>query len=750
MRSPENIVLKPEEQHPTATASDKTTVPVQSAAPPSEASAQDEGTGAGTASPGDAQAQPAKGAPAPPCLQMIADTFGVRVSERTLEEYNGQNLHEYLERQANNMGLQASITQRPERFADGDLPALVQYADGSFAVAKRLHDNFLEIWNGETDMVKNDGENLGLADWCCSFDTVFETGSVPFLSLSWFLGQFARMWPVYSQVVLASVLIHCFTLVVPLLMGIFYDRILPNLAENSLRVLITGAVIVLVFDYILKNIRTIMVEKAALKIEREAEPQLLGRVLDTIHSVLPSSTGHLTHAVQEFSRIKALFTSQLVIGTIDFFFLFFFLFVIYLNSGLLFLVPATISLLVLTVSLVYGFFIDHTVSTQSELQSRRTSFLNEVFQGMESIKVTNAARVFVARWASEVEKSGEMSMRYRLAQTRCTMTTGLLGQLNSAGLLVVAFFLIADGSMSSGGLLATMVLSGRCIAVCASVANLITSYLFARRSYKDLFGLLALDKESGETKKMQVQRIRGDVAFDSVSFRYIPESPLVLDTVSFSIKAGEKVGIIGPMGSGKTTLLNLLAGLARPSEGVVQLDSYNMAHLDVEKVREFMGVVSQSPVLFHGTLEFNLLMGARNVTQQTLEQALAISGIGAFVSKHPLGLKMPILEGGKNLSRGQRQSVAIARALINNPPLLLLDEPTSSMDSTQERHFIQRMSQGMDGKTMLIVTHRPHILQIVDRILVIDNGQLAADGPRDAVLEKLGQASPKKRGGHGS
>lgn len=646
------------------------------------------------------------------------------------------------------MGLQASIKQRPEHFTDEHLPAIVQYADGSFAVAKCLHDNFLEIWDGETNIVKNDAQSLGLTDLCCTFDTVFETGKVPFLSPMWFVGQFTKMWPVYSQVVLASVLIHCFTLVIPLLMGIFYDRILPNLAENSLRVLITGAVIVLVFDYILKNIRTIMVEKAALKIEREAEPHLLDRVLDTLHSALPSSTGHLTHAVQEFSRIKALFTSQLVVGSIDFFFLFFFLFVIYLNSGILFLVPATISLLVLTISLVYGFYIDHTVSAQSELQSRRTSFLNEVFQGVESIKVTNAARVFVARWAAEVEKSGEMSMRYRLAQTRCTMTTGLLGQLNSASLLVVAFFLISDGSMSSGGLLATMVLSGRCIAVCAGVANLITSYLFARRSYKDLAALLELEKESGETQKMQIDHARGDIDFDSVCFRYIPESPLVLDKVSFSLKAGEKVGIIGPMGSGKTTLLNLLAGLAAPSEGVVQLDRYNMAHLNVEKVREFMGVVSQSPVLFHGTLEFNLLMGARNVTQHTLEQALTISGIDSFVSKHPLGLKMPIVEGGKNLSRGQRQSVAIARALINDPPIMLLDEPTSSMDSTQERNFIQRMRQGMAGKTMLIVTHRPNILQIVDRILVLDSGQLVADGSRDEILAKLGQAPARPGGGH--
>ena len=680
------------------------------------------------------------GASVASCLERIAELFGIRTSEKTLEMGNTANLRDYLHMQADNMGLQATLGSRPLRFRDEELPALVQYTDGSFAVVEKRQGRLLEVWNGAASLVKNNGEGLGpTEEWSCSFATVFETDEVPFLSPAWFLGQIVKMWPMYSQVVLASALIHCFTLVVPLLMGIYYDRILPNLAENSLRVLIMGAVLILLFDIILKNIRAVLVEKAALRVEREAEPYLLKEVLDTVHAALPSSTGHLTHAVQEFSRIKSLFTGQLIIGTIDFFFLFFFLFVIYLNSGILFLVPAVISFLVLTVSLVYGFFIDRNVSAQSQLQSRRSSFLNEAFQGVESIKVTNAARVFVARWATEVEKSGEMGARYRLAQARCTMATGFLGQLNSAGLLAVAFFLISSGSMSSGGLLATMVLSGRCVSVCASVANLITSYLFARRSYKDLYGLLMLEKESGEARQMQVEQVRGEVAFDSVSFRYIPAAPYVLESISFSVKAGEKVGIIGPMGSGKTTLLKLVAGLAQPSEGVLLLDSHNMAHLNVEKVREFMGVVLQSPVLFQGSLEFNLLMGARHVRKETLERALAISGIATFVSKHPLGLKMPILEGGKNLSRGQRQAVAIARALVNDPPLLLLDEPTSSMDSAQERIFIERMKQGMTGKTMLIVTHRPHILQIVDRIVVIDQGRLVADDTRDAVLAKLGQ-----------
>lgn len=672
------------------------------------------------------------------CIRKVAETLGVVVTDSSLQLGSASPLHEYIRLQADNMDLEAEIGDLPTRFDDDSLPLIAQYADGSFAVVRERVGRRLTVWSGgQETVVDNDDEFSQFKDWSCSLRTVFETDKVPFLSKTWFTGQVMKMWPIYSQVILATCVIHCFTLVIPLLMGIFYDRILPNLAESSLRVLIIGAAIVLFFDYILKNVRTSLVERAALRVEREAEPHLLARVLDIVFSKLPPSAGHLTHAVQEFSRIKALFTTQLVIGSIDFFFLFFFLFVIYINSGVLFLVPAVISLLVLIVSVVYGFIIDNNVSSQSKLQSRKTSFLNEVFQGMESIKTTNAARLFVSRWTTEVEKSGDMSSRYRVAQARCTMTTGFLGQLNSAGLLLVAFFLIKGGDMSSGGLLATMVLSSRCIAVSASMANLITTYLFARRSYKDLRELLDLEKESDEAKQFKIQQLQGGVRFDSVSFRYNPESPYALENISFTTKPGEKVGIIGPMGSGKSTLLKLIAGLAAPSEGVLLLDEHNMASLNLERVREFVGVVPQSPVLFHGTLEFNLLMGARSVTSETLQTALSISGMDKFVSQHPLGLKMPILEGGKNLSRGQRQAVAIARALIGDPPLMLLDEPTSSMDSAQEKMLLNRLKDVMADKSLFMVTHRPHMLQAVDRIIVIDQGRLVADGPRDVILKKL-------------
>lgn len=685
-----------------------------------------------------AEPDEAKGVSISECLKRAAEQLGVVVTDTSLQLGIASPLNEYLRIQADNMNLEADVSHLPSRVDEDDFPMIVQYPDGSFALVEEQVGRRLTVWNGNLETIANDDEELTqFKDWACSLRVIFDTDKVPFLSQLWFTGQIRKMWPLYSQVILATFVIHCFTLVIPLLMGIFYDRILPNLAESSLRVLIVGAVIVLFFDYILKNVRTALVEKAALRVEREAEPQLLAQILDITFSRLPSSAGHLTHAVQEFSRIKSLFTTQLVVGSIDFFFLFFFLFVIYLNSGTLFLVPAVISFLVLVVSIVYGIFIDNNVSSQSQLQSRKTSFLNEIFQGIESIKTTNAARLFVSRWTTEVEKSGEMASKYRVAQARCTMTTGFLGQLNSAGLLIVAFFLIKDGDMSSGGLLATMVLSGRCIAVSASMANIITSYLFARRSYTDLQDLLVLEKETSDKKQFKIQQLHGGVRFDGVSFRYTPEAPFALENVSFSTQPGEKVGIIGPMGSGKSTLLKLLAGLAEPSEGVILLDEHNMASLNLEKVREFVGVVPQSPVLFHGTLEFNLLMGACSVTPETLQNALTISGIEKFISQHPLGLKMPILEGGKNLSRGQRQAVAIARALIGDPPLMLLDEPTSSMDSAQEKMLLQRIKNIMTDKSLFLVTHRPHMLQAVDRIIVVDQGKIVADGPRDEIIAKL-------------
>lgn len=674
------------------------------------------------------------------CMRHLAEHFGLVVTDRTLSVGQSNNVDEMFRVQADNIGLSMTPRTGYGKVRNEDLPCIAQCQAGDFVVLEKLDGQDMVLWDGHKRIVQNRRDiwdDLNNRIW--TFSMVFETDKLEFLSQSWFFGQVKRMWPLYWQVVFASIFIHCFTLVIPLLMGIFYDRILPNLAESSLRVLITGAVIVLFLDFVLKNIRASLVEKAALRIERDAEPYLLGQLLDVVLTALPSSSGHLTHAVQEFSRIKSLFTTQLVLGIIDFFFLFFFLFVIFLNSGMLVVVPAVISLLVLIVAVTFGILIDKNVSSQSNLQSRKSSFLNEVFAGIEAIKVSNASRIFKARWATEVEKSGEMASMYRLAQSRCSMMTGFLGQLNSAGLLVVAFFLIGSGSMTSGGLLATMVLSGRCIAVSASMTNLITTYLFAKRSYVDLRDLLSLEKENSEQKQYKVERLNGNLTFDSVSFRYFPESPFVLENVSFKIKAREKVGIIGPMGSGKSTLLKLIAGLAMPSEGVILLDEQNMAFLNLERVREHMGVVPQSPVLFYGTLEFNLLMGASKVTQESFSRALNVAGLTSFVSSHPLGLKMQILESGNNLSRGQRQSVAIARSIVDDPTLLLLDEPTSSMDSVQEKNFIVQMQQSMKDKTVVVVTHKPSVLQMVDRIMVVDGGRIVADGPKQTILKKLSE-----------
>lgn len=617
------------------------------------------------------------------------------------------------------------------------LPVVVGFTNGDFGVVTNIDENIFTIWtNGRQEYIdiRNDRGNIFSPKYL-KVSRVLHDDAPDFLTAAWFWQQIRQLWPAYSQVCFASVLINCFTLVIPIFMGIFYDRILPNLAYNSLFVLVSGAALILLFDFILKGLRSHLVEKASLKVERITEPLLMEKLLGIRFAELPQSAGRLVNSVQDLSRIKNLFTTQVILAAIDFFFLGFFLLFIFLNSSLLFLVPMCFSILTIILSYIFARILDKNIASQMQLQSRKISFLNEIFSSLESIKSCNGNKSILGSWNTEVYKSSAVSSKYRSTQAKCSYTVALLGQLNTVSLIFVAFYLISQGDISSGSLLTTMVLSGRVIAVSASVSNLVTSYMFAKRSSDDLKSLLALEQEENPQSTFYPDTIQGNIAFKNVSFRYNPKLPFTLENISFEIKQGERVGIIGATGSGKSTLIKLMTGLAAPSEGIITLDNYNMNHLALSRVRQFMGVVPQSPILIHGTLESNLLLGGGAITRQNLEFSLKVSGLMRLVQQNPMGLKMHIAEGGLNLSRGQRQAVCLARALVNQPRMIFMDEPTSSMDTKFEQRFVQGVGHYLTDQLLILVTHRKKILSLVDRIIILENGRIKYDGPSSKILK---------------
>lgn len=672
------------------------------------------------------------------CLVYALRLCGVMVTEESLlgerAAFNLDNI--------NALGAQAGYTVKPGLGVDSldslMLPAIVQFANGAFGVVTKIDGNEYTVWTGEVVEIvdiRNDFNTLFLPKYLTVAKIEHDYGP-DFLTPAWFFQQIKNLWPAYSQIIFVSVFINCFTLVIPIFMGIFYDRVLPNLAQNSLFVLVTGAALILLFDFLLKNVRSTLVERAAIKVERTAEPMLMQQILGIRLTELPQSAGKLVNTVQDLSRIKNLFTTQIILGVIDFFFLGFFLLFIYFNSSLLFLVPMICAFITIAASYIFAVILDKNITSQMQLQSRKTSFLNEIFSSLESIKASNGEKSILNSWNTEVFKSSLVSSKYRATQAKCSYTVAFLGQLNTVMLILVAFYLISEGSISSGSLLTTMVLSGRVIAVAASVANLVTSYMFAKRSGEELKKLLELEQEEPQGQTYYPEKIIGDISFKNVNFRYDPKLPYTLQDISFDIKHGERIGIIGPTGSGKSTLLKLITGLAAPSEGIITFDNYNLHHLTLSRVRQFMGVIPQSPVLLQGTLESNLLISGAPITRATLEFALKISGLTKLVQQNPLGLKMQISEGGLNLSRGQRQAVCLARAIIGQPRMLFMDEPTSSMDTLSEDRFIRGVKGYMKDQLLIVVTHRKKILSLVDRVIVLENGRISYDGPTSGIIKK--------------
>lgn len=623
------------------------------------------------------------------------------------------------------------------------LPCVVQFTRGGCGVITEVNDTIFKVWDGSgiltVDKLENEQKNILIANFW-KVERIEEEAEAPFLSIAWFMQQISNSKGIYFQVAVATIIINFFTLVVPLLMGIFYDRILPNLAKNSLFVLAVGAILILFVDFILKRIRCYQVEKAALKLERIADPLLFKKILEKRFCSLPQSPGRLTNAIQELSRIKNLFTTQIVLSVIDGLFVFFYLFVIFLNSSTLFLVPLISSILTIVFSGIYAIFLDKNITSQTQLQSRKFSFLNEVFSSLESIKACNGSSNILMLWNTEVYKSSAVSTQYRSTQAKAGYVTAFLGQLNTVGLLIMAFYLISNGVISSGGLLTTMVLSGRVIAIASSTSNILISYIFAKRSYEDIVKILEIETEDSPQANYYPETIAGNIEFKDVSFRYHESLPYAVQDVSFKIKAGERIGIVGATGSGKSTLLKLMTGLASPNSGVITYDNYNLSHLSLGRVRQFMGVIPQSPLLLQGTLESNILMAGTSVTRKDLDRALKVAGLTEMVKNHPMGIKMQIVEGGNNLSRGQRQAICLARALVHNPRVLLFDEPTSSMDNTREELFINSLKKILSNQVMIVVTHRKKILKLVDRVLVVDKGQIKFDGSPE---EFLGEGASK-------
>ena len=554
----------------------------------------------------------------------------------------------------------------------------------------------------------------------------------------WFWGTLKRSKKIYFDVVLASFIINLFVLASPLFTMNVYDRVVPNNAVETLWVLALGVSVVYGIDLFLKFVRSYFLEIAGKKSDIIMSSILFERVMDMKFSNKPKSVGSFASNLKEFDTVRNFFSSASLAAIVDLPFAIIFLIVTYFIGSYIVLVPIVIMIAILC----YTFFIkdplQNAIKSTFEASAIKNGILIESLSSLETIKTLGASGHI--QWNME-EATGEIanrSIKSKIITTSITTVTSFLVQLNTIAIIVLGVYMIQDTHLTMGGLIAAVMLSSRAIAPMGQVASLAANFEQTKTAYQSLSKIMQMPVERPEGKKfVRRNSFDGKIEFKNVSFTYPDTTKGSLDRINFVIQPGEKVGIIGKNGSGKTTLQKLILGLYSPTEGSVLIDGIDINQIDPADLRRNIGYVPQDVVLFKGTVRENIVQKAPYVDDIQIIKAAKVSGVDEYVNAHPLGFDMPVFERGDGISGGQRQSIAVARAFLLDSPIILLDEPTNSLDNTVENKLKINLKTNTANKTMLLVTHRTSMLDLVDRLIVMDNGKILLDGPRDEVLARL-------------
>lgn len=554
----------------------------------------------------------------------------------------------------------------------------------------------------------------------------------------WFWSVIAGSWRIYRDVLLASLLINLFALANPLFVMNVYDRVVPNDAIETLWVLAIGVSIVYGFDLLLKSLRTYFLEVAGKKSDVLLSSYIFQRVLGARMSERAQSVGAFASQLREFETVRNFITSTTITTFVDLPFVLLFLVVIAYIGGAIVFAPLVAIPIIIGFSLYIQRPLRFAVEQTYQAGAQKNAALIETLSNLETVKVLGAEGRIQGVWESSVGHLARWGQRTRLLSSTSTTVSGAVQQFCSVAVVVIGVYLISERELTMGALIACVMLTQRALAPMAQVAGLLVNYHQARTAYEGLEQMIAKRQErESDQSFVQRPRLNGGIRFDRVRFSYPEEEVTSLDGVSFTINPGERVGIIGRIGSGKSTLQKLMLGLYQADEGSVLIDGVDIKQIDPADLRRNIGCVPQDSVLFFGSIKENIIYGSPHVEDSEIINAAKIAGVTEFVNNHPAGFDRMVGEGGQSLSGGQRQSIAVARAVLNDPPIYLLDEPSTGMDSSTETLLKKNLMEECDGKTLVLVTHKTALLSLVDRVLVLDRGKLIADGPKEPVLDAL-------------
>lgn len=556
----------------------------------------------------------------------------------------------------------------------------------------------------------------------------------------WFWSVIRENHALYRDVLLAAFLSNLFALGMPIFTMNVYDRVVPNHAIDTLWVLSLGLIIVLMGDLVLKTLRGRFVDLASSRADVKLSAYIMERVLGTRMEQRPASAGSFAANLRAFESVRDFIGSATVVAFIDLpFALIFFVVIVWVNWMMV--LPLAIGACVM---LLYALAVQGRMHELAETTYRtgaqRNATLIEGLVGFETVKALGAEGAIQRKWEQSAALMARVGAQLRLLSSSASNGSMFVQQSINLSLILLGVHLIGERELTMGGLIACTMLASRAMSPVSQVAGLLVQYHTASTALTSLNAMMKHEVERPEDSAF-ISRgsLRGAIEFRDVAFSYPGQETPSLRAINLRVQPGEKIAILGRIGSGKTTLQKLILGLYRPSSGSVLMDGIDLRQLDPAQLRRQIGYVQQDVMLFYGSLRDNLTMGAPLADDSQVVRAAEIAGLLTFINSHPQGFDMVVGERGESLSGGQRQSVAIARAVINNPAVLLLDEPTAAMDHTTEEDIKRRLGEFSAGKTVILVSHRTSLLDMVDRIVVMDAGRIVADGPRDQVIAALRQ-----------
>ncbi len=580
-------------------------------------------------------------------------------------------------------------------------------------------DDFSQFEGGETDRAffqikRNTAENLAF---------------VPGVEKHWFWSTIWKNRSSYTHAAIASLVTNLFALGTSLFSMIVYNRVIPSNAMSSLLVLVSGMVLVLLVDYLTRSIRNKFLSVAGVDSDLTLADRLFSRVLDLKFESRRGSVGALANTLKEFEHIREFFASATLVSMIDLPFAFVFLFAMYLIGGLMVL-PVLAGILILVAATVYVQPRLKALAKHSfEDGQSKHSVLVESLTGLETLKLVGAGGFMRRRLRAVLERQADVSEQMKTDTHFITNISQTVQQLVQMFVVTVGAVLVTTGEFGYGAIIACTILSGKALAPFAQLTQILVRLNQIGVSYGALSDLMGQPVEHPEEKSFLPRRkFKGDVELRDVTFSYPDQQSPVIQNVSFKVEAGERVAILGHIGSGKTTIGRLLAGLYEPQDGKILVDNIDIKQIAPADLRENLGISMQDVWLMSSTLESNISLGAVEVSTEDVLRAAKIAGVSDFADKHPDGFKMLMKERGESLSGGQRQAVSLARSLARRPQIIILDEPTSSMDSRSEQLFVKRFKEELPDATLILITHRTSLLSLVDRVIIMENGRVAGMG----------------------